>query len=56
MPEDPGAPQAFHELVGDLDYPISSPPTRAGGEMAGCLVGFATHSESPRAPFCGRAL
>ncbi|CAA9242986.1 MAG: hypothetical protein AVDCRST_MAG10-1701 [uncultured Acidimicrobiales bacterium] len=36
----PGAD--FSDLVGDLDYPMMIVTTAAGGEKAGCLVGFAT--------------
>jgi flavin reductase (DIM6/NTAB) family NADH-FMN oxidoreductase RutF len=32
----------FSELVGDLDYPMLIVTAAAGGEKAGCLVGFAT--------------
>ena len=32
----------FQDLVGDLDYPMTIVTTSAGGEKAGCLVGFAT--------------
>lgn len=31
-----------HELVGELDYPMFIVTVTAGGERAGCLVGFAT--------------
>ena len=31
-----------HELVSELDYPMFIVTTVAGGERAGCLVGFAT--------------
>lgn len=34
--------QAFSDLVGDLDYPMMIVTTAAGGDKAGCLVGFAT--------------
>lgn len=33
---------AFQDLVGDLDYPMMIVTAAAGGEKAGCLVGFAT--------------
>jgi flavin reductase (DIM6/NTAB) family NADH-FMN oxidoreductase RutF len=32
----------FSDLVGDLDYPMLIVTAAAGGEKAGCLVGFAT--------------
>jgi flavin reductase (DIM6/NTAB) family NADH-FMN oxidoreductase RutF len=32
----------FSNLVGDLDYPMMIVTAAAGGEMAGCLVGFGT--------------
>lgn len=32
----------FSDLVGDLDYPMMIVTAAAGGERAGCLVGFAT--------------
>ncbi len=31
----------FHDLAGDLDYPMLIVTAAAGGERAGCLVGFA---------------
>ena len=34
--------QDFSNLVGDLDYPMMIVTAAAGGEKAGCLVGFAT--------------
>jgi flavin reductase (DIM6/NTAB) family NADH-FMN oxidoreductase RutF len=34
--------QAFHRLVAGIDYPMYIVTTAAGGEPAGCLVGFAT--------------
>jgi flavin reductase (DIM6/NTAB) family NADH-FMN oxidoreductase RutF len=34
--------EAFDALVGALDYPMFIVTTAAGGERAGCLVGFAT--------------
>ena len=34
----------FESLVGDLDYPMFVVTAAAGGERAGCLVGFATES------------
>jgi flavin reductase (DIM6/NTAB) family NADH-FMN oxidoreductase RutF len=33
---------AVHELISELDYPMYIVTTAAGGERAGCLVGFAT--------------
>lgn len=33
---------AFDDLVGVLDYPMFVVTTRAGDELAGCLVGFAS--------------
>jgi flavin reductase (DIM6/NTAB) family NADH-FMN oxidoreductase RutF len=35
------ASNAFDRLVGGLDYPMFIVTTAAGGERAGCLVGFA---------------
>src|SRR3954466_64447 len=34
-------PETVHRLVADLDYPMFIVTTAAGGERAGCLVGFA---------------
>ena len=44
----------FDELVGGLDYPMFIVTTRAGGEMSGCLVGFATQCsiDPPRFLVC----
>jgi flavin reductase (DIM6/NTAB) family NADH-FMN oxidoreductase RutF len=44
----------FNDLVGELDYPMFIATTRAGGEMAGCLVGFATQCsiDPPRFLIC----
>jgi flavin reductase (DIM6/NTAB) family NADH-FMN oxidoreductase RutF len=42
MTTERGARQGFEDLVGDIDYPMFIATTRAEGEMAGCLVGFAT--------------
>jgi flavin reductase (DIM6/NTAB) family NADH-FMN oxidoreductase RutF len=39
--DDPGGAD-FSGLVGDLDYPMMIVTAAAGGEKAGCLVGFAT--------------
>src|SRR4051794_41781759 len=33
---------AVHELIDELDYPMFIVTVAAGGERAGCLVGFAT--------------
>ena len=41
--------EAFEELVSLLDYPMYVVTTRAGGESAGCLVGF-TSQVSIRPP------
>lgn len=40
----------FSDLVGDLDYPMLIVTAAAGGEKAGCLVGFAAQCsiEPPR--------
>ena len=38
----PGAEPQVHELVSELDYPMFIVTAAAGGERAGCLVGFAT--------------
>jgi flavin reductase (DIM6/NTAB) family NADH-FMN oxidoreductase RutF len=45
---------AFNELVGELDYPMYLVTTRAGEELAGCLVGFATQCsiDPPRFLIC----
>jgi len=34
--------QTFNELVGQLDYSMFIVTTAAGGEQAGCLIGFAS--------------
>ena len=34
----------FNSLVGDLDYPMFTVTACAGGERAGCLIGFATQA------------
>jgi flavin reductase (DIM6/NTAB) family NADH-FMN oxidoreductase RutF len=47
--------ERFNDLVGDLDYPMFIVTTRAaGGERAGCLVGFATQCsiDPPRVLVC----
>jgi flavin reductase (DIM6/NTAB) family NADH-FMN oxidoreductase RutF len=44
----------FHELVGELDHSMFIVTVRAGDELAGCLVGFATQSsiDPPRFLIC----
>jgi flavin reductase (DIM6/NTAB) family NADH-FMN oxidoreductase RutF len=37
-------PGPFDELMGELDYPMFIVTTCAGGERAGCLVGFASQT------------
>ena len=37
-----GALEAFHRLTAGVDYPMYIVTTAAGGQRAGCLVGFAT--------------
>jgi flavin reductase (DIM6/NTAB) family NADH-FMN oxidoreductase RutF len=46
--------QDFHELVGDLDYPMFIVTTRGDGELAGCLIGFASQCsiDPPRFLVC----
>jgi flavin reductase (DIM6/NTAB) family NADH-FMN oxidoreductase RutF len=46
--------EAFDALVGALDYPMFIATTAAGGERAGCLVGFATQCsiDPPRFLVC----
>ena len=48
------AADAFHALVGDLEYPMFIVTARAGDELLGCLVGFATQAsiEPPRFAVC----
>ena len=36
------AEQTFQRLVAQLDYPMFIATVAAGGERAGCLIGFAT--------------
>ena len=36
--------EVFETLVGELEYPMLVVTTNAGGERAGCLVGFATQT------------
>jgi flavin reductase (DIM6/NTAB) family NADH-FMN oxidoreductase RutF len=38
----PDTRETFNALVSDLDYPMFVVTAAAGGEQAGCLVGFAT--------------
>jgi flavin reductase (DIM6/NTAB) family NADH-FMN oxidoreductase RutF len=44
----------FNRLMGDLDYPMFIVTVAAGGERAGCLVGFATQCsiDPPRFLVC----
>jgi flavin reductase (DIM6/NTAB) family NADH-FMN oxidoreductase RutF len=37
-----GVPETFQRLVARLDYPMFIATVAAGGERAGCLIGFAT--------------
>ena len=45
---------AVHELVSELDYPMFIVTVAAGGERAGCLVGFTTQCsiDPPRFLVC----
>src|SRR3954453_19462919 len=45
---------AVHELIDELDYPMFIVAAAAGGERAGCLVGFATQCsiDPPRFLVC----
>jgi len=54
MTEGPGPAEAFHELTGELDYPMFIATTVADGERAGCLLGFATQCsiDPPRFLVC----
>jgi len=54
MSEEPERKGAFDVLVGGLDYPMFIATTGSGGEMAGCLVGFATQCsiDPPRFLIC----
>jgi flavin reductase (DIM6/NTAB) family NADH-FMN oxidoreductase RutF len=47
-------PDGFVDLVGGLDYPMFVVTTAAGGERAGCLVGFVTQTSigPPRLLVC----
>lgn len=51
MGQEAKGPIGFDELVGRLDYPMFIATTRAEGEMAGCLVGFATQCSIDPARF-----
>jgi flavin reductase (DIM6/NTAB) family NADH-FMN oxidoreductase RutF len=42
MPTD--VAETFHELVGNLEYPMFIVTARAGDEPLGCLIGFATQT------------
>jgi len=42
---------SFHELVGDIDYPMWIVTAAAGDERDGCLVGFATQCSIDPARF-----
>lgn len=50
----PDSPPVFTELAGQLDYPMFIVTAAAGGERAGCLVGFVTQTsiEPPRLLVC----
>jgi flavin reductase (DIM6/NTAB) family NADH-FMN oxidoreductase RutF len=37
-------PNVFDELVGELEYPMFIVTTRAGDDLAGCLIGFASQT------------
>jgi len=39
-----GVAETFHELVGNLEYPMFIVTARAGDEPLGCLIGFATQT------------
>jgi len=43
--------EAFDAVAGDLDYPMFIVTAAAGGERAGCLVGFATQTSIDPARF-----
>lgn len=49
-----GTPATVHDLVARLDYPMFIVTVEAGGERAGCLVGFATQCsiDPPRFLVC----
>jgi flavin reductase (DIM6/NTAB) family NADH-FMN oxidoreductase RutF len=46
--------ETFHELMGELDYPMFIVTTATGGERSGCLVGFTTQAsiDPPRYLVC----
>jgi flavin reductase (DIM6/NTAB) family NADH-FMN oxidoreductase RutF len=52
--EEREVPEAWEDLVGELDYPMFIATTRSEGERAGCLVGFATQCsiDPPRFLIC----
>jgi flavin reductase (DIM6/NTAB) family NADH-FMN oxidoreductase RutF len=54
MSEEADRAREFDELVSGLDYPMFIVTTRSGGELAGCLVGFATQCsvDPPRFMIC----
>jgi flavin reductase (DIM6/NTAB) family NADH-FMN oxidoreductase RutF len=54
MAEEREPAEAFDDLVGGLDYPMFIVTTRAGEELAGCLIGFATQCsiDPPRFLVC----
>jgi flavin reductase (DIM6/NTAB) family NADH-FMN oxidoreductase RutF len=54
MTEERTPARDFDDLVGGLDYPMFIATTRAEGELAGCLVGFATQCsiDPPRFLIC----
>lgn len=41
-PSAAAGPEEFHQIVGGLDYPVLVVTAAAGGQVAGCLVGFGT--------------
>lgn len=54
MVDERKAAAGFDELVGELDYPMFVVTTSAGGEQAGCLIGFANQCsiDPPRFLVC----
>ena len=44
-------PSTFHQLVGDLDYPMLIVTAAVEGRLAGCLVGFSTQCSIDPARF-----
>jgi flavin reductase (DIM6/NTAB) family NADH-FMN oxidoreductase RutF len=50
----PSPAATFHELVGDLEYPMFIVTARAGDEPLGCLIGFTTQAsiDPPRFLVC----